>query len=123
MQATGKFERDTPGLGVRMASLAARMMLVSAAAKRWNVDAASWRAGEGEVFQREESHVWRTCRRRSPPPPVPKNMALKPVFRAGVRLRYLFRRRAWKSWDTLNPHLLADIGETPTSAQDACSAT
>ena len=41
------------------------------------------------------------------------------AFRAGVRLRYLFRRRARKSWDTLNPHLLADIGETPTSAQDA----
>jgi CO/xanthine dehydrogenase Mo-binding subunit len=57
---------------LRMASLAARMMLVSAAAKRWNVDAASWRAGEGEVFQREESHVWRTCRRRSTPPPSPR---------------------------------------------------
>jgi hypothetical protein len=41
------------------------------------------------------------------------------AFRAGMPLRYLFRRRARKRWDTLNPHLLADIGETPTSAQDA----
>jgi len=41
------------------------------------------------------------------------------ALRAVVRLRRLLRGQARKSWHTLNRHLLADIGETPTSAQDA----
>ncbi len=54
---------------LRQAGATARTMLVSAAAKRWNVDPASCRAQSGEVLHvptGRTHQVWRACRRRRP---------------------------------------------------------
>ena len=54
---------------LRQAGATARTMLVSAAAKRWNVDPASCRAQSGEVLHAptgQKRQIWRTCRRRRP---------------------------------------------------------
>ena len=53
---------------LREAGATARTMLVSAAAKRWNVDPSSCRAQSGEVLHMptgQTSQIWRACRRRS----------------------------------------------------------
>ena len=67
MQATGNSNAIRAAWQpLRQAGAVARTMLVSAAAKRWNVDPASCRAQSGEVLHpptRENHPIWRTRRR------------------------------------------------------------